>query len=182
MFLAPQRENATESNTSIFSGISNMFSGGGVTNLNDSFNTTVAWGIFQDYLMAAKEHDVEKLGTLSYKLSPTCANPETLKECETLMDSVYLIARDFKLGDFKNVAYDEKQIIMSTEYMEIPESETPVKVVLYFIKVTNEPKVLGIRFCYGADDAEFKCVVTDPEKRDSDKDGWWDDTEVLMNK
>lgn len=151
-----------------------------IPSLGDSFNTTSAWAIFEDYLKAAKAHDLEGIKSLSYKLSETCQNPASREECYGLMDGVYALANNFKLGDFKNTSYDSKQIIMSTDYLNGDINNLSVKTVLYFIKTKNgEPKVLGIRFCYGADSENYQCVNTDPEKRDSDKDGWWDDIEAL---
>lgn len=167
-------------NTSLLSGFSNIFSGG-TPSINDTFNTTFAWAVFQDYLKFAKAHDIEGIKSLSYKLSETCSNPAGVEECKVLMDSVHEIARGFKFEDFKNIAHDDKQIIMSTDYLKLFEEADPAKTVLYFIKSENgEPKVLGIRFCYGAETDDYQCVNTDPASRDADKDGWWDDIEVLF--
>ncbi len=147
------------------------------------FTVTSAWGVFQDYLKAAHRHDLITVKSLSYQLSETCANPDKATDCNTLMDSVYLIAKDFKQGDFVNVASDDKQIIMSTDYMNIGEGAPKTKVVLLFVKSDQgEPLVLGIRFCYGEESDANVCVITDPAKRDADKDGWWDDIEVLFHK
>ncbi len=147
------------------------------------FTTTAAWGVFQDYLKAAHRHDLITVKSLSYQLSETCSNPEKKDDCNVLMDSVYLIASGFKQSDFTNVAYDDKQIIMSTDYMDVGENAPKTKVVLLFVKsAQNNPLVLGIRFCYGDEGEGNLCVMTDPDKRDSDKDGWWDDIEVLFHK
>lgn len=169
--------------SSLLSGLS-IPTGASIPSLNDTFNVTAAWSVFQDYLKAAKAHDIEKIKFLSYQISETCSNPAKKADCEGLMDSVYMIASGFKLEDFKNVFYDEKQIIMTTDYMKTAEGADPTKVVLYFAKAENgEPKVLGIRFCYGDEAAgNSSCVITDPDKRDADKDGWWDDVEALFYK
>lgn len=147
------------------------------------FTTTSAWGVFQDYLKAAHRHDIITVRSLSYQLSETCSNPERTEDCNTLMDSVYLIASGFKENDFTNIAFDDKQIVMSTDYMVVAEGSPKTKVVLLFVKSEQgSPLVLGIRFCYGEETDAQVCVITDPDKRDSDKDGWWDDIEVLFHK
>jgi len=166
----------------LFSGLG-VSGGATIPNLTDSFNTTAAWGVFQEYLKFAKAHDIEGLKSLTYQLSDTCANPDKRAECLVLVDSVYSIASDFKLEDFKNVFYDDKQIILTTDYMRLYDDADDTKVVLYFVRSTEgEPKVLGIRFCYGKESAQNECVITDPARRDADKDGWWDDIEALFKK
>lgn len=156
--------------------------------LGDSFNTAAAWQVFEDYLSAAKKHDLKKLKTLSFRLSETCQaalseeQPEKLQECYGLMDGVYWITQDFKRQDFKNTAADDRQIILSTDYIVLQEGGEPTKTVLYFVKDQDAPKLLSIRFCYGADSESFQCVNTDPKTRDEDRDGWWNDIEVLMGK
>jgi hypothetical protein len=174
--------NSSSGNNSFFSGFSLPF-GNKLPNLTDSFTTTSAWATFQDYLKYAKTNDLEGVESLSYQVSETCQNPETREECNSLMNGVYLIAKDFKLENFTSTSYDDKQIIMSTDYMVIEEGIDPVKVALYFIKnEKGSPQILGIRFCYGNESEDKRCVNTNPESRDSDKDGWWDDIEVLMNR
>jgi hypothetical protein len=174
-------ENTSEDGAPFKFSLPFSFSGASLPTLNDAFNTTSAWAIFQDYLKAAKENDLDKLKSLSYQISETCANPATREECNQIMTSVYLIAGGFKFEDFKNVFHDDKQIIMATDYMKLEEGVDPTKVVLYFVKSENgDPKVLGIRFCYGEENGIDRCVITDPETRDADKDGWWDDVEALF--
>ncbi|MEK7135207.1 MAG: hypothetical protein AAB780_00680 [Patescibacteria group bacterium] len=169
-------------NLPLFSGLSLPFSSK-VPNLNDSFNVTAAWSTFQDYLKFAKAHDLEGVKSLSYQVSEACSNPEKITECERLMDSVSQIGAEFKLEDFKSVFYDDKQIIMSTDHMVIMEGLDKTKIVLFFVKSdVGEPKVLGIRLCFGGESGNNTCVITDPETRDADKDGWWDDVEALFHK
>lgn len=172
------------------------FGGAKLPTLENAFTVTEAWSVFQDYLKAAKDHDIDKVKALSYQLSETCENKERREECNTLMEGVYLIANGFKLEDFTNVAEDDRQIIMSTEYMKMGEGIDDTKVVLYFVRAEGGspastrdsdstrggPKVLGIRFCYGEDGGLNKCTITDPQYRDADKDGWWDDVEALFYK
>lgn len=181
LVFAPNGERATNStNGSLFSGLSLPFTNK-VPSLSDSFTVTAAWSAFQDYLKFAKAHDLEGVRSLSYQVSETCSNPEKTTDCYALMDSVYWIASEFKLADFTNVFADDKQIILTTDYMTTSGDTDPTKVVIYFVKSeAGEPKVLGIRFCYGTENTENSCVITDPETRDANKNGWWDDVEALF--
>ncbi len=146
-----------------------------------------AWSTFQKYLAAAKAHDIVAVKSLSYQISQVCQDTlegdaeEDLKECVELMDSVVYFTQGFKQGDFVRVAYDDKQIVLATDYIKMPDSEVAVKTVLYFVR-DGSPKVLGIRFCEGEESESGECVETSAEKRDSDKDGWWDDVEELFKK
>ena len=147
----------------------------------------IIWQTFSDYRDSAKEHNLAKLNALSYKLSPTCA--EALKgdqakvaECNTLMDSVAFFTQDFKQEDFVNVAYDNKQAIISTNYIQAVEGADPIKIVLYFAWAGSKPKVAGLRFCFGNESSKDQCVNTTKETRDSNGNGWWDDIEYFLNR
>ncbi len=179
-FAAPAEGPRGKGGSSLFGNLSLPFSKP-VPNLAESFNVTSAWSAFQDYLKFAEKRDLEGVKSLSYQLSPTCANPETRMECNVLMDNVYLIGSGFRLEDFTNISYDDKQIIMSTNYMPIFDGSEQAKVVIFFVKSEQgEAKVLGIRFCYRQNGEDNTCVITDPETRDADQDGWWDDVEALF--
>lgn len=155
-----------------------------IPSLNNAFTITSAWGVFQDYLKAAQKHDLATLKKLSYQLSETCTNPEKRDECNALMDNVYEIAHTYTLKDFTNVAADDKQIIMSTDFMDTGEgADNKTKIVLFFVKDEKDgPKVLSIKYCYGNESPSNICVNTDPASRDSDKDGYWDDIEAFFHK
>jgi hypothetical protein len=144
-----------------------------------------AWDTFQRYLAAAKAHDLAKLAALSYQLSPECkvaqADPSKMAPCTELMDSVAFFTESFKQSDFTRVAYDDKQIVIATDYLKIPDSDQPIKTVIYFIRDPS-PKLLGIRFCIGKEGETDECVRTAPEKRDQNQNGWWDDVEALFKK
>lgn len=154
-----------------------------IPNLADAPVEAQAWGNFQDYLKAAKNHDLESLKKFSYQLSGACSDTTKQEECFQLMDSLVAVTSDFKLSDFKHIDYDDKQVVMSTDYMPLTE---PTKAVLYFVRAEDKfPKMLAIRFCYGDESKspeQMKCVNTDPTTRDKDKNGWWDDVEALFNK
>ena len=139
-----------------------------------------AWATFQDYLEFAKKHDLEGIKSLSHQISPACSDPARLEECNGLMDSVYTFASMLNQGDFKNVYSDERQIVMTTDYVSAGEGLDYVQVVLFFTKNTDEIKVLGMRFCYASDVNSESCIETNPSKRDLDQNGWWDQVEALF--
>jgi hypothetical protein len=139
-----------------------------------------AWSVWQRYLSATNSHDLETVRSFSHQLSPTCADPDKKTECDELMDSAYFFGSGFKQADFTNVVYDDKQIILSTNYLTIEGVDDPTKIVIYFTRTNTGPKVLGMRFCFGEESEEGQCVQTDREKRDQDRDGWWDDVEELF--
>ncbi len=143
-----------------------------------------AWATFEKYRAFAKAHDLKGVKSLSHQLSPTCSNPAQRDECDALMESVYLFTADWQQSDFKNVVYDGRQIVMSTDYVDTGSGGEPIKTVLFFTRTTSgEPRVLGVQFCFGKEDGSTeKCVETDPETRDLDENGWWDNVESLFYK
>ncbi len=149
-------------------------------NLGTAAIEAQAWGNFQDYLKAAKNHDLASLKKFSYKLSPACTDPAQETECFRLMDSVSMFGGELKQVDFKNVAYDTKQVVMSTDSLVIPEaSDTPLQVVLFFVRSEDgSPKLLALQFCLGSEKTTGSCVNTDPLTRDKNANGWWDDLEA----
>lgn len=142
-----------------------------------------AWTTFEAYLKAAKAHDLPTIKSLSYQLSDTCADEAKLEECYGLMDSVVFFMNEFKQKDFTQVAFDDKQIVMATDYIMLDGATDVIKTVIYFVRDNGQAKVLGIRFCVGEGDADgSKCVETSKDKRDSNGNGWWDDVEVFFKK
>jgi hypothetical protein len=142
-----------------------------------------AWATFEQYLEYARNHDLEGIKSISHQLSAACKDQSRKAECDNLMDTAYFFGKDFKQSDFTHVTYDERQIIMSTDYMDSWEgADEPLALVLYFTRDNSEsPKMLGMRFCVGEESKpEDKCVNTDPQTRDANKNGWWDDVEVLF--
>lgn len=143
---------------------------------------TEAWQTFEQYVNAAKAHDLQTLAKLSYQLSPTCKaalTDETKRPaCYELTDSVAYFAGNFKQSDFKNVASDDKQVILSTDFMG---DGGATKTVIFFIREGGMLKVLGLSFCFGGETKD-ECTNTDPNTRDADHDGWWDDVEAFFKK
>jgi hypothetical protein len=77
---------------------------------------TLAWNTFDSYVAALKSHDLPALSAISYQLSDTCKDPEQKNDCYAKMDSVYAILKDFKPSEFTHVAFDDKQIITSSNW------------------------------------------------------------------
>lgn len=153
-----------------------------VASLANSFTTISAWSVFQDYLAAAHQHDLVTIKRLSYQLSETCTNPQTLEACNALMDGVYSIASSFRQSDFTQVAFDDRQIVMATDYLGASESVEGQKTALFFIKgEQGEPRILSIKFCFGKEDSIEPCVNFDPNTRDQDGNGWWDEVESYFH-
>ena len=156
-----------------------------LSSIKDGPVSIEAWNVFDQYRNAAKAHDLAQLKALSYQLSPECTAALTdstkMAKCTELMDSVAFFTQDFQAKDFIRVAYDAKQIVLTTDYLKIADAEEPVKTVIYFVRDPS-PKVLGIRFCIGAEGKTEECVQTAPDKRDTNGNGWWDDVEALFKK
>ena len=136
---------------------------------------TVAWQVFQNYLEFARTHNLQGIKSLSYQMSATCLDPAKEKECFALMDGVYNIASSFKIEDFKNIQLDERQIILFTDIQD------NARAALFFVRDENgTPKMLGLRFCGQEEGRTDKCVDPDPNLRDKDNDGWWDNVQSLF--
>ena len=131
-----------------------------------------AWTTFQNYLEFARTHDLPGLRNLSHQISATCNDPAKENDCFALMDSVYSFAGNLKLGEFKHIQSDERQIIMYTD--------GPMVAMLYFTRNKNDIKVLGMKFCFEDETTIGTCVKTDAIKRDLNGNGWWDSVESLF--
>lgn len=151
-------------------------------NIQNTPIETETWQTFEEYINAAKTHDIETLAKLSYQLSPACkaamVDETKLPACYELMDSVAYFAGNFKQSDFKNIAYDDRQVVLSTDFMG---DGGATKTVVFFVRESGLLKMLGISFCFGGGTTD-ECVNTDPKTRDVDHDGWWDDVESLFKK
>ena len=143
-----------------------------------------AWRIFEQYRNYAKIGDLEGIKGISHQISDTCSNPATLAECETLMQSVAIFTENMRGGDFKNVYYDERQIVMLTDPTMTADGGALAQTILFFTRTpAGEPKVLGMRFCFkGVIEENKSCFDSSPETRDKDGNGWWDAVESLFYK
>ncbi len=143
----------------------------------------LAWKTFQDYRKFAEAHNLEGIKSLSYQISPTCLDSTKLDECYALMDGVIFFTEEWKQSDFRNVAFDDKQVVLSTDFMRSEPEAVPIKVLLLFTQTKDGSlKLLSLKYCSGEDKPGNICFDTDPETRDADGDGWWDDLETVFYK
>ncbi|KKU49898.1 MAG: hypothetical protein UX71_C0004G0005 [Parcubacteria group bacterium GW2011_GWA1_47_10] len=143
-----------------------------------------AWKTFEQYRTFAQEGNLDGVKSLSHQVSETCANPATFAECQVLMNNVVVFTENFREEDFKNVFFDERQIVMFTDPTETAEGDSLAQVILFFTRrESGEPKVLGMRFCFKMkSDEEKNCFSGGPATRDLDGNGWWDSVESLFYK
>ncbi len=144
-----------------------------------------AWQVFESYREFARDLDLTGLKSVTHQISPTCSDPALLTECQTLMTGVAQFTESWKQSDFKNVAYDDKQIILSTDYMVVEGSESLTQRALIFTRdAAGTPKLLAIKFCEGNEEIanllELSCILTDPATRDADNNGWWSEVEFYF--
>lgn len=140
-----------------------------------------AWSVFQEYLAAAKVHDLNRLRKVSHQISATCNNPAMTVECNALMDGVYFLAKDWRQSDFMKVLFDDRQIVLATEFVKKGDQE-PAQIAIFFTRDnTGSPKVLSIQLCAESSTGE-RCFEEDDLKRDADGNGWWDSVEALFYK
>ena len=178
------------------------------------FNNNVAnnaWNVFENYLESVKNHDLESLRKYSHQISDTCNNPDLEEQCFVLMDNVYALGIQFKREEFKNIWFDEKQIIIASDYTTIDDdtfgSRGMARMIIYFTRdELGTPRVLSFNDLDGnfvlkkdlsneeldkhllesiQDDDEDGLpnkIDPDPNKRDANGDGWWDSTETFFYK
>lgn len=150
--------------------------------LNKSDVGREAFAVFRDYREFARTGDIEGIKSLSHQISPACSDPERREECERLMASVYYFTQDFKEEDFKHIYFDDRQLVMLTDFLPSAESpdREPIRSALFFTRMEGGPKLLGIKFCLPNEERPGECFETDPGKRDQDKNGWWDQVESFF--
>ena len=163
------------------------------------------WFVFQRFVQALKIQSVRSLNSVSYKPIPTCGS-----NCSQMFSFVYSSVKDLKREDFVNVWSDGRQMILSTNPIkqEDATSLNYTKNYLYFvrgadgsIKFLQETSPswghtkVGTNLTEAQIDAEVQAMMvdtdkdgltdmnelkTDPKKRDSVGDGWWDGVRVLI--
>jgi hypothetical protein len=167
----------------------------------------LAWQTFQNYLSYNKAHNLEKVRSVIYKLSPVCLNSASTTECFARMDAAYEFGSKIKKTDIVNFWEDGKQAILSSEPKLVDDDKSIgySKEIIYFMKIGGQLKLLrfypsktitlpkegaldleGIRIA--AENAitdEDKDGLEDsrdnnPTKRDTDGDGLWDGTEAML--
>ncbi|HEY4511456.1 MAG TPA: hypothetical protein VJH55_01310 [Candidatus Paceibacterota bacterium] len=179
----------------------------------------MAWRVFDTFLKAVKDHDIETVKRVSHQVSEQCTDPTREKECFMLMDNVHILGSAIKKEDFTIVWSDAKQLILSTPFKRYADDKVAGygQGVMYFTKVGGEHKILSYNPGRAAalalegtsgDDATLEkklqemikdsdkdglsdqfetcagdyaniagCKETNPQKRDTDGDGWWDGIE-----
>ncbi len=182
-----------------------------------------AWTVLVAYTKAAQSHDLSTLKNLTYKVSDACADPKQIDTCNTRMDKASEITKTFKKSDFKNVWFDQRQIILSTDW-HVEESDIAIgeaREIIYFVRDSKgNPKILFFtqpeEIVYSfIDPSQTKtalitrlkeritdsdtdalsnetetctyesadpktCVKTDPNRIDSNGNGWWDSIEPYL--
>lgn len=142
-----------------------------------------AWKTFVQYREYARLGNLEGIKSLSHQTSEECLDPERSAECADLMQTAFFFTEFIQEDMLNNYAYDEKQIVLSTDVIRLPEIEDPLMFVLFFTRTEEgQARVLGLKFCFGKEDSkEEECVNTNPETRDKDQNGWWNDVEARFN-
>lgn len=168
----------------------------------------LAWQTFQNYLSYNKTHNLEKVKSVVYKISPVCENKASTTECFARMDAAYEFGLKMKKSEMVNYWEDAKQGILSSEPTLVDATTTIgySKKIIYFVKENGQLKLL--RFYpsktislpkEGATDIEGIRIAAEngiadkdqdgledsrddnPNKRDADGDGWWDGTDVQFD-
>jgi len=168
-----------------------------------------AWAVFENYLESAKNHDLTSLRMLSHQISDVCSNPEQEEACFSRMDYVYSLGIQFKREEFKNIWSDDKQIIMASDYTTIDDetfgSRGMARMIIYFTRDgAGNPKILSFNgldgnFVLKKDLSEEELdkhllesirdndedglpneIDPDPNKRDTNGNGWWDSIETFF--
>lgn len=104
-----------------------------------------AWSALLSYTQAAKDHNITALKKLAYKVSAACLDPDQAKICNERMDRASEITGAFKKSDFKNVVFDDRQIVLSTDWV-VKETDIAIgetREVIYFARDKNGyPKLI----------------------------------------
>lgn len=180
-----------------------------------------AWALFQKYLTYNKENNLAGVKNSVYKISDVCDMEVPNQECKDRMQSAYSYGSVLESKEFKNVWYDEKQIILSTDFWTESSEEMGAygrfRAIIFFVKdesgnwkmlsfspfkgsittskefgdnAENQAKIQSEDVDQdGMADYEEKCLdknktncaKTDPTRRDSDGDGWWDGVQALRS-
>lgn len=173
--------------------------------------------LYTDYL---KAHNIEGVKSLSYQQSATCADSKKEKECFTIMDNVYALAKKIKSDDYPVKWEDGKQLVLLTPTIAdnslgrgyrqgiiiFTKTSAGDLKVLYFnpdrswfvdtastdTSAAVEEKLRLMMVDEDRDAVEDRleacvsepssCKETNPAKRDTDGDGWWDGVERFFYK
>lgn len=182
-----------------------------------------AWNLFQKYLSYNKANDLTGIKSSVFKVAEVCNTEKPTEECKTRMQSAYSYGSVFEKNKFKNIWFDENQIILSTDFWTEESKELDqygrFRSIIFFVKKDGVWKLLSFSPFKGSivrlsaytknevediainqskdedqdglpdyeencpsDKTDTTCQKTDPTKRDSNANGFWDGVETLMNK
>lgn len=151
-----------------------------------------ALSVFRKYLTSAEQYNLEGITATSHSLSVTCKDPQQMEKCRALMDTAYFFGRDVEVNALTNKWSDNKQLILSSDFVVNKEISTStiayLRNIIYFSLTDNKnPKVV---YFSPADGSAFKRGVYTEEEIidklktsviDRDRDGLADDVENCKN-
>jgi predicted RNase H-related nuclease YkuK (DUF458 family) len=170
-----------------------------VTTSSNSSNDP--WVIIEKYKGYIKTKDMVGMNSLMYKKFEPCS---TRVECDVAFSLIGLYdIEGLNKSNFINRWEDDKQIILATEIKTDASSGEKYHSInrVFFVKDTDQSlKILILggegdnmlsglvdtdkdgltdqeEKCEGASKYRGDCKITDPSKRDTDGDGWWDGVE-----
>jgi len=155
-----------------------------------------SWNTFESYMTAAKNHDLQTVTKLSYKLSAACKDPAQLTACYQKMDTAYTAGKDFTKKDFTQIVSNNKQIIIYTDWNTVYDTNVTIaaRSLIYFVRSSSgAPLILS----FNPSQAEFISHTNTAGKpisqaqidgavasttkaddialtKDNDGNGWWD--------
>ncbi len=150
--MAPEVVTSTESSSTSTSTPTSTPATKPTPSKNDLLIKDAAWKVFEAYLKATKDKDIETVKKLSYQVSSDCLDQTKVKECQDRMNTAFNYGKQFKYENMKYISYDEKQIILAGDYFESLEGESPsfARGVLYFIREGSTVKFLSLNPFFGA--------------------------------
>jgi uncharacterized protein YxeA len=151
----------------------------------------VAWAVFQKYLGYNKDHNLDAVKSIVYKVNSICADKIASTECKSRMDSAYSYGSVLKKEDFVNVWSDEKQIILSTNFWTESVKDLDqygrFRSIIFFIKgADDEWKLLSFSPTQGGATSKGSASQKEVDDRlviyteDKDQDGIADYTEQCL--
>jgi hypothetical protein len=164
--------------------------------VQDLVGKDLAWQTFQNYLAANKNHDIAKVKSLVYKMSPVCENKASTTECFARMDAAYEFGTKMKRFDMVNFREDNKQAILSSEpkLVDTKDSIGYAREIIYFVKSPSSAEASGqlkiLRFYpskgiflpkEGAIDLESIRIAAENAVADEDFDGLEDSKDSNTN-
>jgi hypothetical protein len=104
----------------------------------------MAWAVFQKYLSYNKDHNLDGVKSIVYKVNSICADKVATDECKNRMDLAYSYGSALKKEDFVNVWSDSKQTILATDF-KIQEDDNTIgrnRSIIFFIKDSSNKLVM----------------------------------------